>query len=133
MVTPTRILALEPDFERGGRLKQLIRERVDADVVVVQSACAAIAAMSSQLPDVILTSVLLPPRDDAQLRSHLERLGGAPDLPALMLPFVSDPDELTSASRHSRFAVFARRFFPRHASPLRPVYDCSAIGAQIET
>jgi CheY-like chemotaxis protein len=65
----TRILVLEPDFERGERLKQLIGECVDADVVVVRSAREAIAGMSSQVPDVILTSVLLPPRDDAQLRA----------------------------------------------------------------
>jgi hypothetical protein len=138
MVTATRILALEPDFERGERLKQSICEHVDADVVVVPSARAAIAAMSSQVPDVILTSVLLPPPDDAQLRAHLERLDGASDLPVLMLPFVSDPDEFTGASRRSRFTFFGRRFFgrrffPRDATPLPPVYDCSAIGAQIET
>ena len=90
-VSATRILVLEPDFERGGRLKQLIGERVDAEVVVVRSARAAIAAMSSQVPDVILTSVLLPPPDDAQLRAHLEQLDTASDPPVLMLPLVLCP------------------------------------------
>src|ERR1700686_5137624 len=118
----TRILVLEPDFERGERLKQLIGECVDADVVVVRSAREAIAAMSSQVPDVILTSVLLPPRDDAQLRAHLEQLDTASDPPVLMLPLVSDPGEF-SASRRGRFTFFGRRFFARSATPLRPAYD----------
>jgi CheY-like chemotaxis protein len=129
----TRILAVEPDFERGERLKQLIGERVDAEVVVVQSARAAIAAMSWRVPDVILTSVLLPPRDDAQLRAHLEQLDIASTPPVLMLPLVSDPGELTSASRRSRFALFGRHFFPRWGTSSASACDRSAIGAQIET
>ena len=129
----TRILVLEPDFERGERLKQLIGERVNADVIVVRSARAAIAAMSSQVPDVILTSVLLPPRDDAQLRAHLEQLDTASDPPVLMLPLVNDPGELTSASRRSRFTFFGHRFFAHWATPQRLADDRSAIGAQIET
>jgi DNA-binding NarL/FixJ family response regulator len=127
------ILVLEPDFERGERLKQLICERVDAEVVVVPSARAAIAAMSSQIPDVILTSVLLPPRDDAQLRAHLKQLDTASEPRVLMLPLASDPGEFTSASRRGRFTFFGRRFFARCATPLRPAYDRSTIGAQIET
>jgi hypothetical protein len=131
-ISATRILALEPDFERGERLKQLICERGDAEVVVVHSARAAIAAMSSRMPDVILASVLLPPRDDAQLRAHLEQLDTASDLPVLMLPLVSDPDEFASASRRSRFSLFGHRFFARRATPLGLACDRSAIGAQIE-
>jgi len=52
----SRIIALEPDPERGRRLKELIRERVDAEVIVVHSWDDAPAAMSSHLPDVILIS-----------------------------------------------------------------------------
>jgi hypothetical protein len=131
-ISATRILALEPDFDRGERLKQLICERGDAEVVVVHSAGAAIAAMSSRMPDVILASVLLPPPDDTQLRAHLEQLDTASDLPVLMLPLASDPDEFTSASRRSRFSLFGHRFFARRATSLGLACDRSAIGAQIE-
>jgi CheY-like chemotaxis protein len=128
----TRILALEPDFERGERLKQLICERVDAEVVVVPSADAAIAAMSSQVPDVILTSMLLPPRDDAKLLAHLEQMDTFSDLPVLMAPLVSDPGQVPSASLSGRFSFFGRRFFARRAAPPRPMDDTSAIVARIE-
>src|SRR5215472_9805447 len=51
-----RIIALEPEPERGRRLQELIRERVDAEVIVARSWDDAAAAMASHLPDVILIS-----------------------------------------------------------------------------
>ena len=67
-VTPmTRILAIEPNPERAQALRQLVHDRLGADLVLADSTAAAIAAMTKQAADLILTSILLPPNDDSQL------------------------------------------------------------------
>ena len=69
--TTTRILAVEPDAARRAILERLVREWVGGDVVVAESADAAISLMAADRPDLILTSALLPPADDSRLNAHL--------------------------------------------------------------
>ena len=121
-----RILAVEPDSERGRHLADLLRKRVDAEVVPAASAHDAIAAMSKHVPDVILVSALLTPHDDSQLTEHLKSSPQARDLPVLTIPPVVGPDAVAcDASRR----VFR---FMRRGAPPWPAYDPEVLGARIE-
>src|SRR4029079_15473633 len=57
----TRLLAIEPNPERGMLLRRLLREAVRGEVTVVSSTKAALTALSAQTPDLILTSSLISP------------------------------------------------------------------------
>jgi CheY-like chemotaxis protein len=120
------ILALEPDSERGELLKQFVRERVDAEIVVARSGPAAIAAMTSQRPNLILASALALPEDEAQLVSHLKQLGADPDVPVLMVPPVSQSYASTKSWGNRLFFLFGRQ-----ANVPSPPFDADAISGRI--
>jgi CheY-like chemotaxis protein len=122
--TQFRILALEPDAERGENLKRLVRERVDAEVTVATSAASAIAALNGRLPDLILTSALALPADDEQLLSHLKQLGDAKDLPILTVPPAVQIDE----PKPTRVSF---SFLKRRRAPSIPPYDPEVVGRRI--
>ena len=121
-----RILAIEPDPQRGISLTRLVRDHVNADVVLVASTEAAIAAMSESAPDLILTSALLTPQDDSGLTAYLKERDGARDLPVLTVPPVVDTDQ-PQQMRNSWVSIFRHR-----GAPPWPAYDPAALGARIE-
>jgi CheY-like chemotaxis protein len=102
------ILGLEPDPRRAANLKRLVREHVDnADIVVATSSDAAIATLSSKVPDLVLTSALLSPEDDARFMSHLKQLDDAHAVGVLTVPPVVD-DEPPRKTRSGALAFFKR-------------------------
>jgi CheY-like chemotaxis protein len=123
----SRILALEPEPERGRRLEELIRERVDAEVIVARSWDDAAAAMASHLPDVILISSLSPPADEAKLLQHLRELDTDRDPAILFVPPVVD-EQRSAADSGWRFSLTAWR---SRARARWPPYDVDAIGSRI--
>ena len=61
MPTPTPspsplVLAIEPDLRQAAILKRIVREKVGADVTAVDSLDAAVEAMRTAVPDVLLIS-----------------------------------------------------------------------------
>ena len=80
------VLALEPDHRQASVLKRVIRDRVHAELMVVDSRDAAIAATSSRIPDVILLTALLSPRDEQELITHLRELSGAEHVQTHTIP-----------------------------------------------
>jgi hypothetical protein len=80
------VLAIETDLRQAAILKRVVRDRVHADLVVVDSRDAAVAAIDSQIPDVILVSALLSPRDEQELLAHLRALNGAEHLQTHTIP-----------------------------------------------
>jgi CheY-like chemotaxis protein len=80
------VLALEPDHRQASVLKRVIRDRVHAELMVVDSRDAAIAATSSRIPDVILLTALLSPRDEQELIAHLRDLSGAEHVQTHTIP-----------------------------------------------
>jgi hypothetical protein len=120
------IIALEPEPERGRRLKELIRERVDAEVIVVHSWDDAPAAMSSHLPDVILLSSLSPPADEEKLLKHLER--DTEWNPAVLFVPPMVEQQRSAADSRLRFSLAPLRSRPQ--APWPP-YDVDAIACRI--
>lgn len=80
------VLAIEPDLRQAAIVKRVVKERVQADVVVVDSRDAAIAAIGTAIPDVLLLSALLSPRDEDDLIAHLRTLEGASHLQTHTIP-----------------------------------------------
>src|SRR4029079_8656824 len=109
------VLAIEPDLRQAAIVKRIVREKVLADVAVVDSRDAALEAMRTTVPDVLLLSTLLSPRDEAELIAHLRTLQHAehlqthtiPQLAATIGPGEEKPKGLLSA--------FRRRKGPEHA------------------
>ena len=80
------VLAIESDMRQAAIVKRLIKEKVQVDVAVVDSRDAAIEAIRARIPDVLLLSVLLSPRDEHELMAHLRTLDNAEHLQTHTIP-----------------------------------------------
>jgi hypothetical protein len=80
------VLAIEPDLRQAAIVKRIVREKVLADVTVVDSRETAIEAIRHTMPDVLLISALLSPRDEAELIAHLRTLDNAAHLQTHTIP-----------------------------------------------
>src|SRR5512147_1026634 len=80
------VLALEPDLRQAAIIKRVIHQQVKADLVLVDSRDAAMAALASGVPDVVLLTALLSPRDEEELITHLRSLDGAEHLQTHTIP-----------------------------------------------
>jgi hypothetical protein len=83
---PPLVLAIEPDLRQAAIVKRIVKERVQADVTVVDSRDAALEAIRTRMPDVLLLSALLSPRDEAELIGHLRTLEDAQHLQTQTIP-----------------------------------------------
>jgi PEGA domain-containing protein len=79
------VLAVEPDSSQAEALRKALR-RVDAELMLVSTTRAAISAMGKSVPDLILVSALLSPRDEDALIAHLRSLDGSSHIQTLTIP-----------------------------------------------
>jgi CheY-like chemotaxis protein len=87
------ILAVEPDRRRGRQLSSLVRRFTSAEIVVAQSGAAALSAIGTRVPDLILTPALLPTQDETVLTVWLRDLGdAAAHVQTVAVPILSDTD-----------------------------------------
>lgn len=121
-----KILAIESDPERIVILRRLIREKLDADVIVADSIESAIDTLDARRPDVIVTSSLLSPGDDQQLADHLRKEPALDHLPVLTLPPLVDTEDPESS------AGLMSRLFRRRRRQSWPTYDADAVASRIE-
>ena len=80
------VLAIEPDSHQAAILKRITRDKVKAEFVQVDSRDAAVAAISARMPDVILVTALMSPRDEEELIAHLRSLEGAEHVQTHTIP-----------------------------------------------
>ncbi|RPI53947.1 MAG: PEGA domain-containing protein [Acidobacteria bacterium] len=79
------ILVIQPDTAQGRVLNDVSR-RIGADLVVVDSTRKAVEAIGRQVPDLILLSPFLSPRDEDTLMGRLRSLEGASHLQTMTIP-----------------------------------------------
>ena len=151
-MTQPLVLAIEPDSRQAAIVKRIVREKVLADVTVVDSRDAALEAMRTTVPDVVLLSALLSPRDENELIAHLRTLEHAEHLQTHTIPQLAssigpgDDDErpskgLLSAFRRRKgsgkaptgcdpdlFADEIRAYLQRASDKKREVRDTVAAG-----
>lgn len=123
-----RILAIEPDSDRGVLLRQLVRESLNTDLVLVTSTDAAITAMTENRPDLILTSTLLSANDDRDLVAHLRATPSLRHLPILTIPPVVEAPATEARSP----GLMSRLLRRRQPQALFPMYDIGAVITRIE-
>lgn len=73
----TLIVAIEPDRRQANYLSAMVRGRLKAELVLGESAEDALSALGNRVPDVILTSALLSPKDEGVLAEWLRTLDAA--------------------------------------------------------
>ena len=104
------VLAIEPDPRQATILKRIVRDKVHADVAVVESPDAARAAIGTRIPDVLLLSALLSPRDEDELIAHLRGLDGAGHIQTHTIPqLASTAADQERGGRRSLLGVFKRK------------------------
>jgi CheY-like chemotaxis protein len=105
----TLILAVEPDPRQASRLSSVLRGRRHTEVVVAKSAGTAIEMMRGRVPNVLLTSQLLAPQDEARLADWVKELGPAGTrVQALTIPILA-PKATTEEPQRGLLSGFRRR------------------------
>ena len=104
------VLAIEPDLRQAAIVKRIVREKALADVIVVDSRDAAIEAVRTCMPDVLLLSALLSPRDEDELIAHLRTLDNAAHLQTHTIPqLASTLDAGEERSSRGLLSAFRRK------------------------
>ena len=103
------VLVIEPDLRQAAIVKRIIRERVMADVTVVDSRDAALEAMRTTVPDVLLLSALLSPRDEDELVAHLRTLDNADHLQTHTIPQLASALEPSERAAGGLLSAFRRK------------------------
>jgi hypothetical protein len=71
------ILAIEPDRRQASQIAALVRNILHAELVLADSTDGALRELGQRLPDLILTSALLSPGDEAALADRLREFDAA--------------------------------------------------------
>ena len=71
------ILAIDHDKRQSTQLASLVKTQLRAELVQRATVAEALDALKGRVPDLVLTSSLISPRDDAALAAHLRDLGAA--------------------------------------------------------
>jgi CheY-like chemotaxis protein len=110
------VLAIEPDLRQAAIVKRIVREKVLADVAVVDSREAALEAMRTTIPDVLLLSALMSPRDEDELIAHLRTLEHADHLQTHTIPqLASTLNPTESRGPRGLLSAFRRKKEPEVA------------------
>ena len=109
------ILAVEPDRRQAANLAAVLRVRPRTELVMANAAAPALEALGNRVPDILLTSQLLSPQDDAAIAAWMEALGpDAAGVQALTIPILSASQSEPEPVR----GIFAR--LRRRPAPVTP-------------
>jgi hypothetical protein len=109
------ILAIEPDRRQTAQLVAIARGKLHVELVLADTTAQAIAELGNRVPDLILTSALLSPKDDAALAECLRALDGAvAHVQTLTIPVLATP---TARRRASKGMLSRLRGNRTHAAP----------------
>ncbi len=80
------VLVVQPDEVQADVLRSIFAKRVGAELVMVDSTTEAVDEIAGRIPDLILLSAHLSPRDEDALIAHLRSLEGASHLQTITIP-----------------------------------------------
>src|SRR5881392_176718 len=83
------ILAIEPDRRQAAQLSVVVRKRVHAELILVETTERALDAIGNRMPDLVLVPALLSPQDDAALAAALRVIAVAAHVRTLTTPVFS--------------------------------------------
>ncbi len=125
------VLAIEPDRHQAAAVRRLISERYLADLVLVDTKDAAVAAIAEQIPDLILVTAWLNPGDEDELVGCLRTLGDASHLQTLTIPQLAAPSKSHSWMRRL-FKPLARRGKKERLTGCDPAIFAEEIATYLE-
>jgi PilZ domain-containing protein len=114
-----RLLIVEPDGDRAALLRRVLRPVSAIDLRIVPRVTDAIRAMAERIPDLVMTSPLLAPGDEAVLWTEIRRTVGASHVQIINLPYAIDAPR-TPAHEASHGSVFQFR----RRSSIKPSAGC---------
>lgn len=85
------ILAIEPDRRQAAQLTNVVRRRVGAELILVDTTERALDAIGNRVPDLLLVPALLSPQDDAALAAALRVIAAAAHVQMLTIPVLAPP------------------------------------------
>ena len=92
------ILAVEADSRQAAELSSLFENEFSAELVLASSAQQALKAIGTRIPDLVLTSALIPPKDESALTAWLRNLGdAAAHVQTVTIPALSTPKATTNS------------------------------------
>jgi hypothetical protein len=80
------VLVVQPDETQADVLRAIFAKRVGAELVIADSAAEALVEIGARVPDLIMLSPMLSPRDEDALIAHLRSLDGASHLQTITIP-----------------------------------------------
>ena len=108
------ILAIEPDRRQAAQLSVVVRKRVHAELILVDTTERALDAIGNRMPDLLLVPALLSPQDDAALAAALRVIAAAARVQMLTIPVLGAP---RPAPAPGGVLSALRRGKPRAAEP----------------
>ena len=112
------VLVVKPDEVQADVLRRIFAKRVGADLVIVNSVNEAIDQLSSHLPDLILLSTLLSPRDEDALIGRLRSLENASHLQTITIPQFRTGPAKAPAKKGGLFSKKAKAAAPVGCDPM---------------
>jgi CheY-like chemotaxis protein len=87
------ILAVERDPQQAAHLASMFKRQFSAELVLVTSASAALKRLAGRVPELVLTSALIRPKDEIELVNWLRDLGAAAaHVQTVTIPVLAAPD-----------------------------------------
>jgi CheY-like chemotaxis protein len=110
------ILAVEPDRKQADAIAALARGVLRSEVIVTDSADSALTVMAKRVPNLLLTSLLLPPRDEARIADRLREMDTAGTyVQTLVIPVFASATKRSSGSKGNLTRIWKSR--PKNSTP----------------
>ena len=109
------VLAIEPDRAQADALRAILDGRLGAPLTVVASKDDALAAIDREMPDLVLVTALLSPREEDELVAFLRTLDNASHLQLLTIPRLGRAEVLPTSKKSSLFG-FGKKKAPAPTS-----------------
>ena len=112
------VLVVQPDDVQADVLQRIFAKRVGAELVMVHSTVEAVDEIAARMPDLILLSALLSPRDEDALIAHLRTLDGASHLQTITIPQFRTGPAKAPAKKGGLFSKKSKAPAPTGADPM---------------
>ncbi|HET9270666.1 MAG TPA: hypothetical protein VFO31_20955 [Vicinamibacterales bacterium] len=120
------ILAIEPDKRQGSQLAAVVKG-LHAELVHRANATDALSALQGRVPDLVLTTSLISPKDDSALAAHLRELGAA----AAHVQTVTIPLLGTAAPQRAKGGMLAALRRQKAEAPMTDGCEPSVFAEQV--
>lgn len=127
------ILAIEPDKRQAAHLTAIARQRLKTEIVLGESAERALALLGDRIPDLILTTALLSPKDEGAIADRLRELDTrAAHVQTLAVPVLATPQRPSAVRGRGVLSALRREKPGASADGCDPAVFAEQIEAYLE-